>query len=277
MITTKKINNEQIKIIPVSKTNPNDIKGYNIIPALHTNIFICAHKGSGKTNIEYKIIESCIDTDTKVIVFCSTHNNDEAWKYIKKYFEKNKIQAMFYSSLIENGINQLENLMEYLRQEGEANVIEEQSKKKDAEYIQIVKFDNKKAAKIKIKKKRKETPKYLIIFDDLSAELKKRDVPYLLQTFRHYQAKVIVSTQYLTDIEPKARSQFDFWILLKNHIEEKLKKVFPEMGCNIEFDYFYKIYKEVTSQPYHFLFINKINCTFRNNFTHEIEIKKNMN
>lgn len=151
---------------------------------------------------------------------------------------------------------------------------QEQLSKNKINDMQIIKFDNQNQSfKIKIKKKKKITPKYLIIFDDLSIELKKKNVPYLLKTFRHYKSKVILSTQYLSDIDPQSRMQIDFWILLKNHTEEKLAKIFPDIGCNINFDQFYKIYKDVTSKAFNFLFIDKNTCEIRENFTNEIIIE----
>ena len=66
------------------KTNPKDIKGYDIIPMLYANIFICAQKRLRKANLINKILESCINSNTKVIVFASTHELDNNWKYIKQ-------------------------------------------------------------------------------------------------------------------------------------------------------------------------------------------------
>lgn len=249
-ITTKKINNESIKIIPVPKSNPSEIKGYNIISYLYANIYICGPKRTGKTNIIFKIIESCIDSDTKVIVFCSTHDNDGAWLYIKKYFEKHNIQAQFYSSLFEDNVDQLENLLAYIREVGKQKQIDEEEKKnkKVSDFIEIVRFDNNtKEVKVKIKKKKKKAPEFMIIF----VELKKSNVPFLLKTFRHYKSKVIVSSQFLNDLDPQARQQIDIWLLLKNHPKERLEKIYGDIGCNIDFELFYKLYHEVTSSVPH--------------------------
>lgn len=272
-IITKKINNENVKIIPVPKVTPSQIKGYNVIPMLKANIFVCGQKGTGKTNVDFKIIESCITNETKVIVFCSTHDNDVAWKFIKKYFEKNNIQAMFFSSLFENNIDQLESIFEFMRQEGKEE--EEQKKQKISEKIEIIRYhNNTNTSKVKIKKNKKKIPKYLFIFDDLSIELKKKNLVQLLKTFRHYNAKVIVSSQFLNDLDPQERQQMDIWILFKNHPKERLEKIYPDIGCNINFELFYEIYFTVTqSAPYQFLFVNKNTCELRKNFNEEILIK----
>jgi type IV secretory pathway ATPase VirB11/archaellum biosynthesis ATPase len=113
-INIKKLNNETIKVIPVAKTDPKAIKGYNIIPMLYANIFICAQKRSGKTNLINKILDSCIDSTTKVIVFASTHELDDNWKYIKKQLEKRKINAIFYSSIEERPTNNLQEVLTFM-------------------------------------------------------------------------------------------------------------------------------------------------------------------
>jgi hypothetical protein len=275
-IKIKKINNENIKIIPVPKENWNEIKGYSVIPMLYSNIYICGQKKTGKTNVIFKIVLSCIDKDTKVIVFCSTHNNDSAWIFIKKYFEDNNIQTMFFDSIFENDIDNLEVLLDFMRKEGREEQIEkEKSKKKVSDMLEIIKFDKENnSTKIKIKSKKKKTPKYLIIFDDLSIELKKRNVLFLLKTFRHYQSKVIVSSQFLNDLDPQARQQIDIWLLFKGHPEERLQKIYPDIGCNIDFNKFYEIYEMVTKELHHFMFIDKNSCELRENFSGLIEIKK---
>jgi len=38
-------------LIRVQKVNPALILGYNDFPELYTNIFLCARKNSGKTNV----------------------------------------------------------------------------------------------------------------------------------------------------------------------------------------------------------------------------------
>lgn len=275
MLTIKKINNEKITVIPVKKVNPKQIKGYSIIPLLYANILISAFKNSGKTNVINKIIEECIDVETKVVVFCSTHNNDDNWLYIKKYFEKKKIGAVFYTSLIENGIDQLTAFVDFLIAQGEAKLIEEGNNKKQNinDCIEIIKFNNGSEAKIKIKPKKKIAPEYLIVFDDMGMELKKRNITDLLKTFRHYHAKVIVSTQYLKDLAKDGRSQIDFFLLFKGHAEKNLEDMYSDFGCNMDFDTFYQIYRKVTDERFNFLYIDKPHNQLRQNFDSLIEIE----
>jgi hypothetical protein len=273
-IKLKKINKEEIKVIPVSHAHPDEILGYDIFPTEFCNIFICASQGSGKTNTVNKICEKCINKDTKVFVFASTHNIDDNWKYIKQQLEKRNIAAVYYSSIEENGIDNLEQLMLFM--ENEAMVEEQQKQQKEEninDYIQVVKVDyDIKSFKVKVKPKKKKAPKYMIIFDDMSSSLKKRNVPALLKKLRHFKSKVIVSTQYLNDLGLDSRSQVNYWLLFKGQSTDKLENIYETIGTNMSFEDFYLLYKKITDQPYTFMYINKVKGEFRKNFNELIEI-----
>ena len=47
----------------------------------------------------------------------------------------------------------------------------------------------------KVKKKKEQV--YIVIFDDLSSELKDKAVPYFMKRNRHFKALCILSSQYL--------------------------------------------------------------------------------
>jgi hypothetical protein len=268
MFTLKKINNNIVTPIPTKKLNPNEIKGYSLFSQLYCNIFICAQKGSGKTNVINEIIKECIDSTTKVIVFSSTHNNDNAWRFIKKYLEKKNISSVFYTSIEEDKVDKLDQLLDFFR-----NETPEIAKEKEIAPLEIMKFDEI-SCTLKIKKPKEQSPKYLIIFDDLSIELKKKNVPFLLKTFRHYKSKVIISTQYFNDLPVDARLQIDYLLLFKGNTQEKVDEhIYPIYGCNLTKEEFYDIYKKITSEQYQFLYISKNDCQFRKNFTELIKIK----
>ena len=112
---TQKINKEKIKVIPTTTDNPKEILGYDIIPRLYANIFICAQKRSGKTNVIHKILERCINKETGVFVFAATHDIDENWKYIKQEFEKKGIKAVFFSAIGEDKTNNLQGVLDFMK------------------------------------------------------------------------------------------------------------------------------------------------------------------
>jgi hypothetical protein len=62
--------------IKVKKVNSALILGYNDFPELYANIFLCARKNSGKTNVINTILQNCADKNTIVYIFSSTHEKD---------------------------------------------------------------------------------------------------------------------------------------------------------------------------------------------------------
>ena len=95
----KKVNDEVVKPISVHTLNPDEIAGYNIIPLLYANIFVVGRKGSGKTNVTFKLIKKCTDKNTKVMVFCPTVNSDPNWIKITEWLEKKKQPHELHTSI----------------------------------------------------------------------------------------------------------------------------------------------------------------------------------
>jgi len=272
MLSLKKINSEQVEVIKVNHPKPQQILGYDVFPSIYCNIFLCARKGSGKTNIINKILTSCIDKNTKVIVFASTHDIDDNWLAIKKNLNTREIQSLFYSQLEENKIDNLEYVMSFMKNENQAEEINNQ-KEDPNDLIQIIKFDKAKGVTIKLKKEKKVAPKYIIIFDDISTSLNHKNVPFLLKTFRHYKSKVIISSQYFNDVTKDARMQIDYLLLFGGEAQDKMEKdIYPVFGCDVGEENFYDIYKQITKEKHDFLYINKNECDMRKNFDHKITI-----
>lgn len=114
----KKINDEEIK--PITLTKPtNKVKGYQLFPDPYCNIYICAKKKSGKTNIIWKILHDCIGKDTKVLLFVSTIYKDDNWIKIVEYLDKSGIDHSDFTSLKDEGIDLLETLIKKLSGDGE--------------------------------------------------------------------------------------------------------------------------------------------------------------
>jgi hypothetical protein len=135
--------------------------------------------------------------------------------------------------------------------------------------------EKKKAVRSKSARKKatKLYPKFMFIFDDLSMELKNKNVDFLLKTNRHYQSKVLVSTQWLTDLLPSSRRQMDYYILFKGLPPEKLEAVYKDADLHIDYETFLKLYETATAEMYSFLYIDVKNATFRRKFNTEIDIR----
>ena len=137
-----------------------------------------------------------------------THELDDNWKYIKERLEKRKISAIFYTSIEEEKTNNLQDVLTFMA--SDLTNQEEDKEENINDLIQVMKFDGKKNYKVKVKSSKKKTPKFMIIFDDMSGDLLNKDVAVLLKNLRHFGAKTIISSQYPNDLEKQAKMNIDF-------------------------------------------------------------------
>ena len=111
--------------------------GYDICAEIYANIFLCARKKVGKTSTLFKIMKECASRTTIIIVFCSTAYKNKNWVEIRKYFEKKRMDIRVFTSLFDEGEDQLANLIDDLRREAKdeaehVNQEEENTKLTDA-------------------------------------------------------------------------------------------------------------------------------------------------
>jgi len=122
--SVKKLSNEVVKVIP-SKV-PKDtrpVKGYKLFSVMNANIFVCAHKNSGKTVAIWHTLRKCCGKNTKIIVFCSTLYNDPTWIAIQEWAEEKGLVFIGHESLKdEDGVDQLDMLVKELQAEAKARV-----------------------------------------------------------------------------------------------------------------------------------------------------------
>jgi len=121
--------------------------------------------------------------------------------------------------------------------------------------------------RIKIRKPKKIAPRFLIVIDDMSDEIKNNpSLNLLMKQNRWCLCKLIISSQFLLDIKPECRYNVDVWILFKNMELDRLKKIHNETNPTVNFEEFLKMYKDATSGKYDFFYIDKQNGEYRKNF-----------
>lgn len=276
-IRIKKINNMTIKPIKFDNVNTKPSKDADICTEIYSNVFICSKKKSGKTVLIYNMIKRCIDKDTKVIIFCSTLYKDASYKKITELLDKNEISWVGHTSLMEDGVNKLEELVEQLQDEGKIEQMTEKEPKKKTEKtladLIINDTDDEEEEEEKPKKKKYIAPEYLIILDDLSTELKNTALISLLKKNRHFKSRILISSQYLNDVSPQARRQIDLLILFGNLPEKKLKEIYKDFDISLTYEEFIKIYKNSTKDKFNFLYLDLNNNDYRKNFNLKYEIK----
>jgi len=284
MISIKQINNQRVVPISIpSSLDQRPIKGSDIC-GLYDNIYLCARKNSGKTSCVFKILKDCAGKRTSIIIFCSTVHKDENWIEIRKYFEDKGIDITCFTSIYEDGEDQLENLINDIKQEAQ-----EQEADKDKEPEPEICNTDKLLQRLtgfgapikppdedeKEKKPRKlkyRAPDYIIVFDDLSSELKSRSLLSLLKQNRHYKSKVIISSQWLHDLLPESRKQIDLFLIFKGFPIQKIQEIYKDCDSGIPFELFLKIYQKATKKPHSFMYINSRFDQFRRNFNEQFMI-----
>lgn len=298
MISLRQINEQVVRAIPIPDEDRRPIKGYDICEEVYANIFLCARKKSGKTSALFKILKECAGRKTVIIVFCSTAYKDKNWIQIRKYFEKKHRDIRIFTSIFEEGIDQLSALVEELKQEAKEQ--EEDSNEKEGrgageteiercddilERLQRMHLyatgqatreaeeeDDEIPKKKGGKKSKYQSPEYIIVFDDLSGELKSRSLLSLLKFNRHFKSKLIISSQWLHDLLPESRKQIDLFLIFKGFPDKKLAEIYKDCDSGVPFDTFLKVYKKATKYPHSFLYIDTRSDQYRRNFNEQFLI-----
>src|SRR3954464_14828496 len=94
------------------------------------------------------------------------------------------------------------------------------------------------------KKSKYQSPEYIIVFDDLSSELKSGSLFSLFKFNRHFKSKLIISSQWLHDLLPESRKQIDLFLIFKGFPEDKLALIYKDCASSVPFETFYSIYKK---------------------------------
>ena len=303
-VKLRQINKQIVRAIPIPNEDTRPVKGFDICEEPYANIFLCARKKSGKTSAVFKIIKECSDRKTVIVIFCSTAYKYKNWIQMRKYFKKKGMDVRVYTSIYEDGEDQLANLIEDLRQTAKDE--EDDGSESDEEYDEgnddinrpihgcddildrVKRMHNHKLGQSNVyktsctknddgdKKEKKSkylTPEYIIIFDDLSSELKSKSLLSLLKFNRHFKAKLIISSQWLHDLLPESRKQIDLFLIFKGFSEEKIALFYKDCDSAIPFDTFYSMYKKATEKPHSFLYICTNSDSCRRNFDCQFIIK----
>lgn len=111
----------------------------------------------------------------------------------------------------------------------------------------------------------KSSPDMLLIFDDISNEMKDKDLREVIRFRRHLHANIILSSQAKIDILPSIFSLCDYFCLFANIPIDKLKNLHENIALPNEFDVFERLYKFATHKKFNFLFIDRVEWQLRRN------------
>lgn len=263
---TQRINDIRVKPVRIPRVDPKLVRGSDMFQELYANIFICAKKKSGKSTVIENILKKCVDKTTNIVIFSATVNKDATYKKIVSDFEKKGNTVITYTSIKdENGIDNLNTIVELLR-EPEEEDDEEDDEGEEENPILIFEEKKKKRKKRKPKKPKLVSPEVIFVLDDLSTELRFPSVSMLLKSNRHYKSKVIMSSQYANDLHPSSLMQLDYFLVFGGHTVEKLEMLHQRTDLSVSFNKFMEMYKTATEKKFSFLYVDTVNEVYRKNF-----------
>lgn len=266
----KKINDEFVKPILIGKGNSSKkIKGEKLFSEIYANIFLCGKKKSGKTSTLYKILDECAGKNTKIIVFASTIYKDSNFLAMMEHFKKKGISFTPLVSINEGGTNQIQLIVDALTEKSKKD-FESSQKEPYMEKQKVILMDSDDSAdEEEIPKEKYEAPEYIIVFDDVSNELRDPALEALLKKNRHFKTKIIISSQAYIDLTPSSRQQLDYILLFPKLPEDKLKMIWKDSDLTLGYNDFITLYNDATAEKYNFLYIDTRNDEFRKNFNVE--------
>jgi len=265
-----------VKPIELPKILVENIPGHELFSEPYPNVGIIAKKRSGKTSVLHHILRYCVKKKHKnlrVFIFCPTAHRDPTYLEIQKLLEKRGSSCYITDSLDVHGST---SIVDSILSEIRSTFISPEDKKGvGATPVPLPKIDFGVPHVVGGKKIKKQKPlEYIFIFDDLGSAMRHASIGNLLKTNRHYHAKVFISTQYITDLQPAALKQLDYFLCFRSFSEDKLEDIHRHLDLSIEFPEFLKLYKYATEKPYSFLYVDVRNDKFRKNFNEVIEFNR---
>ena len=270
MLRVQRINDIKIKPIALPNVPKELIRGNEMFDNIYSNIFLLAKKKSGKTSVIWNILKKCMGRDTRLVIFSATVHKDPTMRHIVKHFEDKGNTVITFTSLKDGKTDNLNELVEMLRDPEEE---EEEKEKSEDEYPFIICGESKKEDKPRKKRKEKLlAPELIFVLDDLSTQLQSPSVDTLLKSNRHYKCKVILSSQYLHDLKIASIMQLDYLLVFGGQTVDKLQLVHQRTDLSLPFQHFLEFYYYATAVKHHFLFIDTVKEEFRKDFNQKLEI-----
>ena len=268
----RQINSHVVNAVPLQDVDLRPVKGKDICAEAFANIFLVAKKRSGKTSVIFKLLKECSGKNTRIIVFCSTVYKDKNWIGIRSYFEKKGMDIECFTDIYDNGVNNIEAIIEEL---GTDTAEHEEEVPTDPADRLLMLLGNKSPKKEKKQKKSQcLAPDCVMVFDDSRHQLRDPILQSLLKKNRHYRLKCIISSQWLNDMRPEQRKQIDLWMIFRGMPFKKLEEIAKDADVSMDVKQFWKIYRKATKKQYSFLYIDTSDGHMRQNFNNLIEFKE---
>lgn len=290
-LKTKTINDVKV-VVPRIAKDKRPVKFGEVFSVPYPNIFLCAMKQSGKTTCLTNIILNSVGKNTVVIIISGSVNNDDVIKDCINKLRKRGNEVITMTDIIEDGVNAVEDFMNEHKKPAEEDTGREADEATSTpqaipikptrrsiadvlgkaitikpEVKQESKPEVKEETPNKKKKLSKIIPEYIIVLDDCGKSLRDVWVDRLSKANRHNKTMLLMSSQDLNDLFPSTLKQMGYVILFRKFSDDKLVELFKKLDLGIQFETFYKLYKDATKDKFNFLFIDRNKNEFRKNFS----------
>lgn len=269
MITSKKINNFEVKKVNLGTDSGKPFRGEKVMKP-YQNCFITARKHSGKSTTIFALLKAIVGRDTEIHFFVGTLYRDKMYEKIREYFTKKGNVLHLHTAITdENGLN----LVSELRDVNNDEESEEEPENSILNYLPPDEIEEEPQKKRK-RKSKYQAVKHVAVFDDLGSSLRSPEITRLLKVNRHLLMTVLLSSQYLLDLAPGALRNCDSFICFNGFKKAKLQKLMIACDTDLPYSDFNELYEYATADKYNFLMIDTSTnpTSFRKNFNHQLTI-----
>ena len=267
---------------PKVKKKDNNWKGKDILDVRFWIMSILAKRRSGKTTLIYNLIKQFAHKHMIILFFVPTFYKDNVYESIRNYLDRKGIVYQGNTS-IEN--EEKIDLIDVFMKENSGEGLNEEIGNEETvsqpiiqqPQIPVCNFGEN-VIDSQSKVDNNVEPEYMIIFDDMSSQLRHPSIVKLCKNSRHFKCKIILSSQSIVDLTPSQHSQIDYCVLFKNFNFDSIEQIYKRLQPNLSFEEFYELYKNITESKTgkynNFLLIDRNKEEYRKNLNEVIKFDK---
>lgn len=275
--------NNSIYVLPKIGSGKDDKwKGKKLLDVRYWVMSILAKRRSGKTTLIFNLIKNFCTKKTIILFFVPTFMKDDTYQAIREYLDEKGNQYLHFGSIKEDGVDNITTFMEANKGDTSHDSEDKEDPKVGETQSQVCNFGDDVGGDVgekKEKKKQPPPPEYLIIFDDISSELRDKSVSVLCKNSRHFKCKIILSSQSIIDLNPNTHAQVDYCCLFKDFNRDSLEKIYRKLEPNLDYESFEELYHSVTESKMrghptlnNFLLLDRANQEYRVNLNDRIRM-----
>ena len=263
---------------------------------VYANIAMVGNTNSGKTTTLMNCLEKCAGRKTNCMFFASAVNVDDTYDDILDMLEKKKCIVSTFDSLYDmdedeetgqikgkpyNLLNGIRRELQQAKEKEETRIEvpvpskeltpklyfgEPTRRDLEREERKIIKEEKKEETKKKKELKKRQYPEKILVFDDLGDENRDKSINKMLIKSRHFKMKCFSLLHSPINLEPSTILQLSYILIWGGFPDIQIEALYNKIGFKLPFHLFLRAYKDATSEPFNFLYIDRPKTELRKNF-----------